>query len=264
MNCKQLILMTFVALSYACTDGKKKEEATTLSNKFFAALSKSDESLAKKLYPGFDEFSTYYKSDSAQVQDVVVKDTVVMVRVLNRFTNGMGKSTQQEIWLYMKKRGDSAMFIEDTKGLSDFSEKDAYKFGIRAGCIDAAIDTTDQRVLRAMRKADKVMVDKAVEMYRELKKGCVVETWSWDSGYSGSASGKGIVRNNTTYSIPSVKYKVTYMRSDGTEVTTDDGYVSVDALKAGSSRSFTFYTSYVGSASNARIELTFKDELILS
>ena len=74
--------------------------------------------------------------------------------------------------------------------------------------------------------------------------------------------GAGIVKNNSTFSVPNLKYKITYKTGAGEEVTNDDGYVDYDVIEAGESKSFTFYTSYVGNATKASIELTFDDDLI--
>ena len=89
-----------------------------------------------------------------------------------------------------------------------------------------------------------------------------VVDWSWKKGYGNSASGKVIVKNNSTFSIPNVKYEITYYDRNDNKITMDDGYVSYDALGAGDSKSFTFYTSYVGNASSAMISLNFDEDLI--
>ena len=65
------------------------------------------------------------------------------------------------------------------------------------------------------------------------------------------------------YAIPDVKYVVTYMKRDGTEVTQDGGRVTYDEIRPYGMESFSFYTSYVGNASRARIRLEFDDEFIL-
>lgn len=39
-------------------------------------------------------------------------------------------------------------------------------------------------------------------------------------------------------------------------------YITYDALSPGSSKAFTFYTSYVGNASKASISVEFDDDLI--
>ncbi len=59
-----------------------------------------------------------------------------------------------------------------------------------------------------------------------------------------------------------MKYKVTYKGQWGNTITSDDGYVTYDVLEAGESKSFTFYTSYIGGASQASIELLFDEKMI--
>ena len=256
-----LTVLTFIL--GGCSDGKVRESASGLATRFFSALKTSDEARAKALYSGFSNFKSYLKSDSAKVKEVLLNDTLVRVRVLNHFTNGLGKQSDAEIWLYMHRSPGDSLVIVDSKGLSSHSDDEEYLFGLGTGCIEAAKDTMDQVVLLRMKKASKLMVAKAVELYQELSDGCNVEDWSWETGYGRSASGKGIVRNNTSFSIPRLKYKVTYKDADGNEVTSDDGYVSVDAIEAGESRSFTTYTSYVGNASRASVRLEFDSDLML-
>jgi hypothetical protein len=62
--------------------------------------------------------------------------------------------------------------------------------------------------------------------------------------------------------MPKLKYKVTYKDQFGNAITSDNGYVTYDVLDAGESKSFTFFTSYIGGASQASIELVFDDDMI--
>jgi len=259
-----LVGFTMLALFLSgCSQSKTKEKASALASAFFDAIRTSDVSKAKDLYKGFANFGSYLKSDSVTVKDVLINDTLARVRLMNHFTNGLGKQSNEVIWLYMRQLPGDSLKIIDSKGLSSHSEDEDYIFGLKTGCIDATKDTLDQAVLKSMIKANKVKIVKAVDLWMELSNGCVVEDWSWETGYSGSASGKGIIRNNTTFSIPKLKYQITFKDSNGNEVTTDDGYVGGEAIEAGRSKSFTTYTSYVGKASRASVKLTFDDALLL-
>ena len=214
------------------------------------------------LYPGFENFENYYKSDSVRVNSIVEKNKIIIVSIHNRFTNGYGKTTEKDISLMFQRDSTGQLRIIDSKGLSGFDEKDEYIFGVNTGCINKNVDTTDQQALKAMKRSKSFMLDKAVDVYLELKSQIRVINWSWEAGYGGSASGQGIVKNNSTFSVPNLKYKITYKTSKGDEVTNDDGYVDYDVIEAGESKSFTFYTSYVGNATKASIELTFDEDLI--
>ena len=74
-------------------------------------------------------------------------------------------------------------------------------------------DTTDQQIVLALEKTNKVFMEKALDVYLELKKDIRVTDWSWETLYSGSASGKGIVVNNSRFDIQSLKYTVTFKTS---------------------------------------------------
>lgn len=102
-----------------------------------------------------------------------------------------------------------------------------------------------------------------LDMYIKLRKEVNITSWDWETGYGDSASGKAIVKNNSNYDIPKLKYEITYKDRNGDEITTDDGYVTHDELSSGSSKAFTFYTSYVGNAQKASINLDFDTDFIL-
>lgn len=55
-----------------------------------------------------------------------------------------------------------------------------------------------------------------------------------------------------------------YKDYSGNEITSDDGYISYNEFEQGESKSFTFYTSYVGGASKASIELKYDDKYIMN
>lgn len=263
MKFKLIVLISFIGtLLISCQSSKLKKEAELKAKEFFSALKNGDEKKLEALYPGFEKFDTYFKSDSARITSSNEKKGLIAVSVQNRFTNGYGKVTEKDISLFFKKDSTEQLKLIDSKGLSGFEEKDDYVFGISTGCINKTTDTTDQQILKAIQKAKIVMLDKAVDVYLELKSQIQVVNWSWESGYGGSASGKGIVRNGSTFSVPSLKYKITYKNSSGDEITNDDGYVDYEAIEAGESKSFTFYTSYVGNASRATIDLKFDEDLI--
>jgi hypothetical protein len=246
----------------SCESTMLKKEAEAKTKEFFEVLKEGDEKKLISIYPDLQRFDTYYKSDSARINYSIEKNGLLIVSVHNRFTNGYGKVTEKDICLFFKKDSSGLIQLIDSKGLSNFDEKDDYNFGISTGCISSKSDTTDQQILKAIRKAKVVMLDKAIDFYLELKRDIRIIEWSWESGYSGSASGKGIVKNNSSFSVPNLKYKITYKNSRGEEITSDDGYVDYDVIEAGASKSFTFYTSYTGNASKANIELTFDDDLI--
>lgn len=259
---KTLPLLLLASLFSGCSESKLKQQASTTALQLFQSIRANDEAKAAAVYPGFSNFKSYYKSDSAKVIGVDHRDSVFVVAIHNHFTNGLGKKSEKTIYLVLKSVDEKSMTILNSSGLSDFTDDDNYKVALGTGCISRS-DTLDQSILMGMEKASAIKVSEAVVLLDKLQTGCVVSDWSWESGYAGSASGKGIVTNLSGYSIPRLKYKITYKDNGGSEITSDDGYVSVDPIESGSSRSFTFYTSYVGGASKASIKLDFDLDLVL-
>lgn len=258
-----LFLLFSVLLLSSCQNTRAKKEALQTAKIFFSLIKLGKEKDLYTHYPDFKEFDSYYKSDSININWVTRKKEDWVISVNNRYTNKFGQLTEREITLYIRRNESGKMSILDSKGLCDFEEKDEYIFGINTGCLNSAKDTTDQQIIAGIKRSKELMDDKALDVYGELKTKIKVVNWSWDTGYyTDYASGHGIVKNNSDFSVPDLKYKVTYRNSKGEEITSDDGYVDYDVIEPGESKSFTFYTSYVGNATKASIELKFDEALI--
>lgn len=253
-----LILVPFAS----CNSSKIKKEAEKITREFFDAVKENNKNKMQNIYPDVKNLSAYFKSDSIKVNDIAIGDSIIVVSVHNRFLNGFGKIFEQDISLFFKKEQKDNLSLVDSKGLTDFNDDDEYKFALNAGCLDKKIDTTDQRIAKKLEKSKSVMLEMAVDVYRELKNDIRVTEWNWETGYNGYASGRGIFYNGSRFSVPKLKYKVTYFDFQGNPVTTDDGYVTYESLNPGESKSFTVYTSYVGSARRARVEPIIEEDLI--
>lgn len=221
-----------------------------------------------ELYPEVGNLQNYYKSDTITIKEVAdLGDNKYSVSLTNKFTNGFGKSTESEIVIYTKpkdeaKPGDGYV-IYDSKGLCDLSDDAIYKFAKRKGYLSGD-SLTDQRVAKKVKEATTELVATAIKFQTYLRENVTVKDWNWETNdYSYSASGRGVVKNDTKYAIPDLKYVVTYMKRDGTEITQDGGRVTYDKIRPYGMESFSFYTSYVGNASRARITLEFDDDFVL-
>ncbi|HBZ67617.1 MAG TPA: hypothetical protein DEO70_12335 [Bacteroidales bacterium] len=242
---------------------KKNAESQVLE--FYSAVREGNEEKMKALYKGATNLSSYYKSDTATIKEImIVENNKIEIKTINQFTNGYGKKFNQEIDFYLKPDSVNELdyIIYDSKGLCGYDDNSTYSFGMKTGCISKG-DKTDQEIAKKLKIADELLLLKSLDVYLDLKKNVNIVNWSWESGYGGSASGKGIVKNASTFNLPDLKYKITYKDYYGNEITTDDGSVTYDKFYAGESKSFTFYTSYVGDASKASIELVFDDKMIM-
>ena len=261
-----LSLLFASALLSSCLD---KEAVTSTTTQLFNAVKEGNKGKIEAFYPESANLSAYYKSDKITIKEIEsLKHKEASVVVENEFTNGFGKTFTRDIKLYLKPSpSDPKKFIVyDSEGFCgwDSDEDNEYKFAIKTGCIVEDVDITDQQRSIKLKDARAMMLDAYFDVYLELKLTVKIKDWSWETSYYGdSASGKGICVNNSTYTIPKPKYKIIYKDRRGNEITDDDGYITYDALKPGQSKAFTFYTSYVGNATQASISVEFDDDMIL-
>jgi hypothetical protein len=264
MKSNYLSIFILTILITSCGKNQKLIDSEKTTSSFFKSVAESDGESMKKYYPNISTFDSYFKSDSIKIKESkFLNDSLISVSTTNYFTNGFGKNTVKEIEIYLLPDSlNTYSKIIDSKGMTDHKENELYSFGVKTGCIKKT-DTTDlqinEKYLDAYLLSRTYTIDKLIDFMTDVK----VSEWSWISGYGGSASGKGIVRNNTVFDIPNIKYKVSYKDKSGNEITSDDGYVTYDILGAGQSESFTFYTSYVSNrASSASISLDFDEDII--
>lgn len=262
---KTILFLSLIIILVSCNNSKKRKNAENQVTKFYAAIKEGSEKKMLALYADVATLSSYYKSDTASIKDSkILKNDEIQVTTLNTFTNGYGKKFNQEIIFYLKPDPINKLdyFIYDSKGLCGYDDNTTYLFGNKTGCISKS-DVTDQQIAKKMKIADELLMIKGVDVYRNLKENIQVVSWSWESGYAGSASGRGIVNNSSTFVLPELKYKITYKDIDGNQITTYDGYITYEKLNPGESKSFTFYTSYAGNAKRAFIDLVFDDKMIM-
>lgn len=245
-----------------------QKEAKEITRAFFKADKVNQESRMVELYPNITNLTSYYKSDTIVIKEVTdLGDDKFKVSLTNKFTNGFGKTTETEIDIFTKpknaERPGDGYVIYDSKGLTDMSEDPVYQFARRKGYIKGD-NLTDQQMASKYQEAATAIVTLAVKFQTYLQENVKISNWNWEKGYySDYASGRGVVKNNTPYDIPNIKYVVTFYRRNGTEVTQDNGYVTYSKLRPYGMESFSFYTSYVGNATQARIELEFDRAYLL-
>lgn len=265
MKTKLFFILVVASFLFSCSN-KEKEAAIQTTKSFFNAIKNDNPNQVVSLYPNFKDIGSYYKSDSIIIKETkALSDDKYEVVIENHFTNGFGKKFNQEICIYLNKdivSKDVKYLIYDSKGMRSFEDDDSYIFAVKTGCINSE-DITDLQIAKKLAVASEMMKKYAIDLYIKLSSEVEITKWEWKTGYSDSASGKAIVKNNSEYDIPKLKYKITYKDRNLNEITSDDGYVSYDNLLSGSSKAFTFYTSYVGNAQKASISLDFDAEFLL-
>lgn len=267
MLMKKIALFIASALLFAaCVN---EEAATNTANLLFSAIKEGSEQKMASAYPKISNLPSYYKSDNMTIKEIEgMPKKEIKVLVSNEYTTALGKLVNRDIMLYMRPDSLEAKkyIVYDSEGLCgwDPEENDEYKFALKTGCINEITDVTDQQRAEKMEVARKMMLKEYFNVYVELMTQIRITDWSWDTSYySDSASGDAICFNGSNYDVPDLKYRVKYYDRYDNLITEDDGYITYDVLKAGRSKSFSFYTSYVGNAQRAKISVEFDDELIL-
>ena len=203
-------------------------------------------------------------SVTATFHSISEKDGALVITFRNIYGSNKGLRLEKDVQLFFRPDAKGQMMLFDSKGLANFEKREEYLFGVRTGCINTGRDTTDQQMAQALTRARLLLPEKAFGIYRELKQGIQVTDWNWAPGDNGSAFGEGVVHNGSSYSLPELKYKITYHDAKGDTLATDKGNVTYEKLQPGDNPTFTFYTSYVGKPAKAVIELVFEDDIVFT
>lgn len=255
-------------LSSAFCSCSHEKEARAAVEKFITAWKSADEVDMKDAYPDVEKLPSYYKADEASITEISSgENDTYEAKVHMKFTNGFGKTFERDITFYVEpkeKDNKDSYIVFDSKGLCSFTESDSekyYKFAKSVGAIKPDYKT-DVQIAQGMVDAMPLFLQYMLKAQLYLQENVTFSAFNWQKGYySDYASGNAVCKNNTPYDIPNLKYKVTFYRGDNV-VTEDDGYIEYGSLKAGASTSVSFYTSYVGNASTARIEAVFDNDFI--
>jgi hypothetical protein len=236
--------------------------AESKARDFFSALHHGDRHKMLALYPACKQLEQTPGSDTATFRSVAEKDGALVITFRNTQGTEKGFRTEKDVQLFFHPDTKGQMILFDSKGLANFEKREEYLFGIKTGCINTSRDTTDQLMVNALARSRMLLPEKAFSIYMDLKQGIQVTDWNWGPGDNGSAFGEGMVHNGSSYSLPELKYKITYHDNKGDTLATDKGNVTYEKLQPGDNPTFTFYTSYVGKPSKAVIELVFDDDLV--
>lgn len=259
------LIFIFCIFFQSCNPISKDKIKVTVES-FFLAYREGDFYSLFPIYPDIAKLKgSFRKSTSIDLdtKDIsIVNDSTIIVSVTHHWVNPYGVDNPTKMKFYMTKKGEKYIIL-DSKNFCIYDDDELYNFACKTGAIKSWCDTTDLSIsekisdVKSMYDLAKTHVKHTITSGLSVNKG-----WKWESGYSGDyATGKAIVSNNTSFPIRKPKYKITYFKSDNkTVVTTDDGIVCYDVLMPGQSKSFSWYTSYIGNAQYAKISIEYDDE----
>ena len=261
-NRKIALLIALVIILPSCTHSQKRREESFKA--FQKAYRNEDVDGIATYYPGiFKLYGNYYKADELVIDEIKFEKERAVVSAECKWTNPFGKTTTHDMTFYMvpDKNADGKYYkIADSKGFVAYDDNEII-FARKVGAIDPVNDKTDLQMSPKMEVASKMFARKVESMRNKLNTSLYITGFNWEKGYySNYASGQAMVTNKSLYSIPQIKYRVTYRRSkNGDPIVYDDGTVSYSALGPGQSKTFTWYTGNCGNASWAEVNCSVYD-----
>lgn len=234
--------------------------AITCVNEFLASI--HDEDILYNAYPLAKNLSQYYKIDNFTILDInKLEDKKFSIKVKCSFTNGFGKTYNHTMTFYLRPIKDSSKYqIYDSKGFcANYNFDDQmYCFAVKTGCVNQ-YDKTDQEIYKKMKIAADIYVHENMSIFFDIDKKLKIKRWGWEYSYN-IATGRGICVNSSQYYIYQPQYKIKYYDRKGNIITEDSGYITYDILPPGGSKSFSFYSGYIGNSERAQIEVIYNHE----
>jgi len=247
---KKLILILSVVISLSsCSEYKMKKNVENLIKSYKTAVEKSDSTMIDSLYKG-SLFHKKYEINDTLVNIIKVNDTTIIAEM---------KDDKR----FIINNKDNKYKIVNSHKLYNFIDEVEYLIlGERIKIINPKRDTLDNELYDRIIKTMFFLTTKTSSIKYYLENSIIIKNKTASSGYGSSISGNFIVKNLTSFSIPKLKYTITYLDRNGNIITEDDDYVSYGTLESYSSQSVSFYTSYVPNCSKYRIELNISYNLI--
>ena len=253
------LLIAFLFVS--CKDTK---EVRNVAKEFFYALNVGDNEKMADLYPQVGNLGTIYESNGTIIESVKwLQEGKYKVVLTNRCPNNIGQIEDITTTLFIqtlnRDNPKDGYYIYDSEGLLVLYSDPSYEFAKRKGYF-SGIEHTDQNVAPILNKARLELSEETLRLTDYLRENIVID-WNWSVNY-GFATGSGVITNNTKFTIPNLKYVVTFYKRDGTEITKDAGSIFSD-LNPADVGSFSFTTDHIGNASRATVTLNFDQDFLI-
>lgn len=259
-------LMSVVCIGLQSCQSVDEEKVKETVETFFDAYVDEDVNLAVSIYPNIINLKGKFRKSTSidiDVKDIIaVSDTNIIVKFTHHWVNPFGADNTTRMRFYMQKRGERYQIV-DSKNFCSYEDLQLYDFACKTGAIVLCRDTTDVMLSDQMTLAMPMLELAKTHVRLQIANGLTInKNWRWETSYYGDyASGSAVVTNNSQFPVESPKYEVVYYLSDDkTIVGADNGYVCYDIIMPGQSRSFSWFTSYVGNASRANLKVVFDDE----
>lgn len=246
-------------------DNLVRQKVKTMVENFFSVYKSEDILKTFEFYPNIINLKGDFRKSSSidlNIDDIIIfNDVYIVVNLTHHWVNAFGVDYIEKIILYVTKKGDTYKIL-DSKNFCLYNDIKLYNFALKTGAIDIFRDTTDITISDKIASTTELYNLTLDKIETNIKYGLQVNKgWKWESSYySDYATGGAIVTNNSLFPIKNPRYIVTYKYDNGAFVTSDEGYVCYDVIMPGESRSFSWYTPYIGNATKANLKVVCDDK----
>lgn len=252
------LFITSITLLISCS---RNEEIISLSRAFFHTLADTTYALPSDYYPYYKSLGIEAKSDMIEIDESDIRflsDTAI-VRCFNSYTTEEGVFKQDSVYLYLITNEANQYYICDSQGLATI-DKDIKDYGIATGAFPKGT-IKDRELASRLSTVKNMLWGEYLKINLKLYENVVIQNWSWETSYSGTANGEARIKNNLDFAVEGIKYELTYYDYSGQFMAKDDGRIS-KTLYPGEKYSFDFWSSNVKYPDRANLKLVFPDRLI--
>ena len=269
MNRKLLSVCCSISPCLFSCNGVKRKEAKQVVETFYTAYKSEDFKTMYKCYPQIASLKGNFRKTTRldiNEDDIwVLKSGKIIVNAEHHWINPYGSDNVSSMRFYLEKKSvdnKDTYQIYDSKNFCMYDDSPLYTYAHKTGCLSLLSDTTDVTISDKIDKVTDMFEVKKARVRKNITDNLKLSSFDWErSHYGDSASGRGVVTNNSKYPVYQPKYKITYRaQKNGNVITMDDGVISYGTILPSESKSFVFYTSYIGNAHWARVDVNINDE----
>ena len=260
----EIIFISFFIFSVflnSCSTSKENMAKTTASS-FLVALQKQDMSGMRIYYPDIDNIEVFFACDTFVINHInPIDENGFQIKASNYYLNESKDIVVKEVILFIYPddynaisvniKNNTGFYITDSYGLCSWKNYPHYEFARNTGCINDKLILSDQQAVHRLRVAKDLLFYFSKRMHNEMENNIIVTDKRLISKDLNHAMGCAIVINNTEFSLPDLKYVITYYDIDNKKVAEDSGWITQEPFASGDTLKFNFETNFNKKATDA-------------
>lgn len=260
-----IALLGFIWLECSCNPRNDTDIRKTIET-FIVAWQQHDIPMMERLYPEVKQMDYFYSSDRAVISDISNEEgNALRVRVNSTFVTDNQQEVERKITFVITPdtHHQGCWNIRDSYGLACWDRYPYYKFALRTGCIPRGETTGDVELSRRMTRAKQMVFIYTQALYDHLSEEVQIIENNMTRNDGKQSEGVAIVRNDSEFHLPNLKYSIIFYDEGHKEVGRTNGWVTQEVLPAGEMCAFRYATPIAQGASIMYFVLDFDVEMIV-